>query len=178
MAVPLLTRLGPAEIPGILRHAGASIALCSEAGPEIRASVETVVTTSTGGTVHWRDLLAADDGDLGTTPEPDDVADVMYTSGTTGRPKGVVVPHASLATMDRVPSAWLGLGFLTSSPFATTSGSLLVTGPLPRRPVRMVPPALRSGSLDQRCRSRATRRCLPRPRDGGAHRRQRPLRHG
>jgi long-chain acyl-CoA synthetase len=29
-----------------------------------------------------------------------------------------------------VPSAWLGLGFLTSSPFATTSGSLLVTGPL------------------------------------------------
>ncbi len=29
-----------------------------------------------------------------------------------------------------MPSDWLGLGFLTSSPFATTSGSLLVTGPL------------------------------------------------
>jgi acyl-CoA synthetase (AMP-forming)/AMP-acid ligase II len=32
--------------------------------------------------------------------------------------------------VDRVPEHWLGLGFLTSSPFATTSGSLLVCGPL------------------------------------------------
>ena len=54
----------------------------------------------------------------------------MYTSGTTGQPKGVVVSHAGLATTDRVPTNWLGLGFLSSSPFATTSGSLLVSGPL------------------------------------------------
>jgi acyl-CoA synthetase (AMP-forming)/AMP-acid ligase II len=32
--------------------------------------------------------------------------------------------------MEHVPSTWLGLGFISCSPFATTSGSLLICGPL------------------------------------------------
>ena len=38
--------------------------------------------------------------------------------------------HGGLSTTERVPSAFLGLGFISSSPFATTSGSLLVCGPM------------------------------------------------
>ena len=130
VAVPLLARLGPLELSRILKDAGATAALCSEVAPEVRAAVRSVVATAPGTDLRWDDLLSADDRDLGPTNSPDDVADIMYTSGTTGRPKGVLVRHGGLSTTARVPSAWLGLGFLTSSPFATTSGSLLVTGPL------------------------------------------------
>ena len=58
------------------------------------------------------------------------MADIAYTSGTTGEPKGVAVRHGDLSSIDRVPKRWLGLGFLTCSPFATTSGSLLVCAPM------------------------------------------------
>jgi acyl-CoA synthetase (AMP-forming)/AMP-acid ligase II len=134
VAVPILPRLGPGELARVLQHAAPAVVLCGAGVDHAVLSAAPLVATTRGeggsaGT-SWTALFSDDDRDLPRRPSADDVADIMYTSGTTGEPKGVTVRHGGLSSTERIPSAWLGLGFLSSSPFATTSGSLLVCGPL------------------------------------------------
>jgi acyl-CoA synthetase (AMP-forming)/AMP-acid ligase II len=136
VAVPLNTRLSRVEHLRILGLAGVKIILTSPGildDPATTAALGALVAT-TGAVgasgLAWSDLLDPDPSALGHRLQADDIADIMYTSGTTGTPKGVVVRHGGLSSNDRVPEEWSGLGFIMGSPFSTTTGSLLVCGPM------------------------------------------------
>jgi len=107
IAVPVLFRLAPPEIEYVLNHSE-SKAIIVEAPfvdtiNSIRNKLETIPSTNfiylgegkaPEGYLHYEEVI-----DRGSPNEPDVLVDsadpwmIMYTSGTTGRPKGVIRSH-------------------------------------------------------------------------------------
>ncbi len=97
-------RLTAPELDAIREHAGARLALYTAAvSPEAEAHAARAGAS-------FDDGLMVGPLDDGCTPEPDrDVAALLYTTGTTGKPKGVMLSHRSLLFVAAVSSRLRGL---------------------------------------------------------------------
>jgi acyl-CoA synthetase (AMP-forming)/AMP-acid ligase II len=138
-AMPINWRLAAPEVRYILEHSGARALVCDEALVELasrataglEASVLRACVTALPSQVAgdgrrdgWTTLAELESSGA-VAPRaitgPDDVHRLMYTSGTTGRPKGVMLTHANLA--------WKNLAHLVE--FGFTGADLgLACGPL------------------------------------------------
>ena len=97
--VAINARLATPEIAFMLEHSEAKALLTDLGGARHAGATRAdVVDVSGGDPVIERDLAALDAGAPPLALGEDDVARLRYTSGTTGRPKAAVLPHASTLT--------------------------------------------------------------------------------
>ncbi len=140
VSVPVNNRLSPPEVRAILEHADVAAMVVGSAyrdgvAPFLGSLASLAVAISVGpvtgeGFVDVEEVKSPDADHIQAPVDDDDLADVMYTSGTTGRPKGVAVRHSQVAMAPNVRPDWRGTGWLTASPVFTFAGLGFIYNPM------------------------------------------------
>lgn len=98
--VPILPDFSGSEVDRIIRHSEARALVASDklytkVSKEVLGELDLVVRSMNLGVISARE-----DAPRGTVtePQPDDLAAIIYTSGTTSEPKGVMLSHRNLCS--------------------------------------------------------------------------------
>lgn len=103
VAIPINAKLHGREAAWIMSDAGAKLAFVSddtvEALTEAKADLPSAMKTLSVDSEAYRKLRESEGAPAPLEREVDDLAWLFYTSGTTGRPKGVMLSHGNLVAM-------------------------------------------------------------------------------
>jgi len=144
VAVPTNTRLTDGELERLLGHAEVRVVLTdTELSPlaqRLAGALDTLehvivapATHDDATTPPWKWAVPGPD-DAGTFQVEvggDDLADILYTSGTTGLPKGVAIRHRNVALIPGAPNpSYSGQCWLHASPLFTFAGIGFIYNPM------------------------------------------------
>ena len=99
-------------------------------GPPGRAGQSTGGGAPVPAIVAWSEVLADDASAFQVERKDDDLADILYTSGTTGTPKGVAVRHVNASLVPPMAPSYTGGGWLHASPMFTFAGLAFIYNPM------------------------------------------------